>query len=175
MAWSILPSCFELSLWIDCPPITNSVANSDRNSFLEQWVLEFRFGLFRSSLLLFSQSYRVRCQCFHDGVVDFQFRGAMPNNCLVWLGVFYHRVLSCHCGLIVRRLQIRWPIQIGILSSSNGFWNSVLVFFEVAFCYFPKVTEFDANAFTMEWLISNSEVPCPTIVWYGLEYFTIVF
>src|SRR5690554_777123 len=110
MAWSILPSCFELSLWIDCPPITNSVANSNRNSFLEQWVLEFRFGLFRSSLLLFSQSYRVRCQCFHDGVVDFQFRGAMPNNCLVWLGVFYHRVLSCHCGLIVRRLQIRWPI-----------------------------------------------------------------
>src|SRR5690554_6643066 len=87
------------------------------NSFLWQFVLGFHLGLFRSSLLLFSQSCRVQYLCFHGGVVGFQFQGAMPNNCLGLLGVFFHRVLSCRYVWIVRQSQTRLPLCVVVRPS----------------------------------------------------------
>src|SRR5690554_7683598 len=97
------------------------------NFYLLRLVLVLRFHLFRSSLLLIFRSCKVQFLCFDCGLDCFQFLNAMPNSCLEWLGEFYHRVLSCHCGLIVRRLQIRWPLCVVVrpsdLSHDMGFAN----------------------------------------------------
>src|SRR5690554_242868 len=94
---------------------------------LFQLFLVFRFGLFRSSLWLFSQNCRVQFQCSHGEVVGCQFRGAMPNSCLEWLGEFYHRVLSCRYVWIVRQSQTRLPLCVVVrpsdLSHDMGFAN----------------------------------------------------
>src|SRR5690554_1637843 len=41
----------------------------------------------------------------------------MPNNCWGLLVVFYHRVLSCRCGLIGRQSQTRWPLCVVVRPS----------------------------------------------------------
>src|SRR5690554_3925770 len=87
------------------------------NSFLLRLVLVFRFHLFRSSLLLVFRSCKVQFLCFDCGLDCFQFLNAMPNNCWGLLVVFYHRVLSCRCGLIGRQSQTRLPLCVVVRPS----------------------------------------------------------